>query len=257
MATWTAAGAVGLALLAPAAAPAGLTRSLPPGGSAVLDGTTYQAPAGNVVAQSAVPFSVHYQPDGTFANFSGTATGQLRDTVLRDPATGRLTFVYHVSLNDEGVTSAAEGSVLTVGGFGTYKTDVAGTLQFQQAAPVTRSADGSALRFSSGAPGLGGPPELAVATDATRFDAAGTLDYRLADEFRVNGPSGQELDTVWGGVTIKGVFRPAALSLPGGSGDPGAGPTAVPLPPAFFTGMGVLAACAIISVCRRTLNREG
>lgn len=240
------------------AAHAGLADPLSPGGSALLDGTTYQTPTGTVVAQSTVPFSVQYQPTGTFVDFSGTATGKLSDTVLRDPASGHLTFVYHVSLDNEGITSAAEGSTLTVDGFAGWRTDVAGALQFQQQAPVRRSPDGSMIRFSSGAPGLGGPPELAIATDATHFDTTGTLQYALADEFRVNTPTGVELDTVGSQATIKGVFRPAAGQVGGGTGDPGGtgGPTAVPLPPAFFTGMGVLFACGVITVFRRTLARE-
>jgi hypothetical protein len=222
--------------------------SVAPGQSSLLAGSAYQPPAGDVVAQQSMPFAAHYQPDGTFVDFSGVATGQFDDQVLRDPKTGELTFVYEIELNNEGYTSASQGSELTLNGYGPYQTNVAGQLQFEPTAPVQRSANGSSLSFYANSPGLGGPPELAVKTNSTRFDANGTLTYSLADLFQVNGPHGQELGPVWGTVTFKSAFRPIGPAATGGTA------VAVPLPPAFYTGLGIMMACGVITLGRRFMS---
>jgi len=221
---------------------------LAPGQSSVLAGSAYQPLTGNIVAQESTPFTANYQPNGTFVDFSGVATGRFDDEVLRDPKTGELTFVYQIELNNEGYTSASQGSELTVNGYGPYQTNVAGQLQFEATAPVRRSANGSSLQFYANAPGLGGPPELAVKTNATRFDANGAVTFSLADVFQVNGPHGQELDNVWGTVSFKNAFRPVGPAASGGTA------VAVPLPPAFYTGLGVMMACGVITLVRRFMT---
>jgi len=219
-----------------------------PGHSSVLSGSAYQPPVGIVVAQQSTPFTAYYHPIGTFIDFSGVATGQLDDQVLSDPKTGALTFVYEIELNNEGYTSASQGSELTVSGYGPYQTSVAGRLQFEPTGPVQRSANGSSLSFYADRSGLGGPPELAVKTNATRFDANGATTFSLADVFQVNGPHGQELDTVWGTVSFKNTFRPISPAATGGT------PVAVPLPPAFYTGLVIMMACGVITLVRRSMS---
>ncbi len=240
-------GLAGL-LLCGTAAEAGLV-PVAPGQTALVAGTAYQTPVGSVVASESVPFVATYQPNGSFVNFAGFATGEFNDQVLRDPKTGHLTFVYNIQLNNEGITSASQGSELTVNGFGPYTTDVAGQLQFEPMAPVERSANGSSLRFYANSAGLGGAPELAVKTNATRFDSRGTVSFSLADVFLVSGPRGQELDDVWGNVSFKNAFRPTGAPSTGGSTV-----VAVPLPPAFYTGVGIMMACGIISLFRRLMG---
>ncbi len=129
-----------------------------------------------------------------------------------------------------------------------YQTSVAGQLQFEPTSLVRRSADESSFRFDANGPGLGGAPELAVKTNASRFDANGIATYSLADVFQFNGPHGQELDNVWDAVAFKNTFHPIGPAATGGTA------VAVPLPPTFYTGLGIMMACGVITLVRRFMG---
>jgi hypothetical protein len=99
-----------------------------------------------------------------------------------------------------------------------------------------RSANVSGLRPFANSPGPGAAPELAVTVSGT-------------DVFLLNGPRGLSVADPWDRVSFRGAFRPMGLVDDGGSTA-----VAVPLPPAFYTGLGVMMACGVITLLRRLLG---
>ena len=221
-----------------------------PGQSSLLAGSAYSTPAGTVVARESTPFVARYQPDGTFADFAGSATGQFDSQVQRDPKTGQLTFVYKIELNNEAFTSAPRDPNSASAALDRTRPTWPASFNSRLRPPCSGRRMVRAFAFFANSPGLGGIPELAVATNATLFDAKGAVTFSLADVFRVNGPHGTEMDNVWGSVTLKNAYRP--IGAPADNG--GSTAVAVPLPSAFYTGLGIMMACGVISLFRRLLG---
>jgi hypothetical protein len=201
-------------------------------------------PEGQVLAEEAAPFFMVLEAEGY-----GSATavpGTLTSTVLRERATGRLTFAYAINFagqDDEGAGGGTHQSRLSVTGFESFRTELAARLAFAPNFPGSRSADGSTLTVESDSPGQGGSPTLLVRTDATDFDAGGVLRFAASDPFLLPGPvegsgaaGGMVSVLASGEVELSGAFRPVT----------DARPAPVPLPPAVFTGMGTLIACGIL-----------
>jgi hypothetical protein len=177
--------------------------------------------------------------------------GTLTSTVLRDPATGRLTFAYAIHFAGQDDTGAGGGthhSLLSITGFESFRTDLSATLAFAPDFPASRSADGRSLTVQSDTPGQGGSPTLLVRTDATHFDAGGLLHFAASDPLLLpnpvegSGAAGGMVSVIASGeVHLSGAFRPVA----------DARPAPVPLPPAVFTGAGTLIACALLRAASR------
>jgi hypothetical protein len=232
------------ALLAPAAASAGLVS---PGQTVGLESVDLPAPGGALVATGSVPFAIDYGPSTPATGspaYPGTLAGTLHNAVYRG-TDGRLTFVYDVDLTStaDGGT-AAEGSELRVGSFKGFSTDVGGALDFENLFAASRSADGATLRLASDTPGLGGPPTLVVRTDATAYDRRGSATYSAADE--LSTPDGSS-NLYAGQATVTGLFRPTG----DGTLPPATPPNAIPLPPAAYSGLGLLLAMGMIVAARR------
>jgi len=205
-----------------------------PGETVVINEDGLTMPEGAVLAQSVLPFSIAYEADaGSFLDFDGNATGVLTNTVLRDEQTGTLVFVYDVDLAGEGDTDASEASILTATGFAGFSTDVTGTLDFETVVLGSRTDDGADVKLSSDDPGLGGAPRLVVRTDATAFDDTGSAKFFAGDELAVRTPDGVSIEFAAGSAVLFGTFEPAADEAP---------PTAIPLPPAVWSGLAGLGA---------------
>ncbi|MDB5294479.1 MAG: hypothetical protein JWO31_462 [Phycisphaerales bacterium] len=228
-------------LLAPALASAG---AVDPGQSIPVDSVDLMLPAGSALAETSSAFAIDYA--ATDRPTAGTLKGVLRSAVY--DVGGSLTFVYDVDVLDAaGFSEAAERSELTVSSFAKAKTAVTGGLDFEALVRASRSADGSRITLASDTPGLGGPPVLIVKTDATTYDAGGRATFAVADE--VSGPYGQ--DWIAGGTaSIAGLLRPTIVAAPVDPA-PSAGPTPIPLPPAAYSGLGVMLAMGLIAATRR------
>jgi hypothetical protein len=226
-----------------------------PGETVVVgaDGRPRPTPTGAILARSVLPFSIAYRADdgdgGSFLDFGGTATGTLTNTVLRESSTGTLTFVYDIDYGDDSAVDASEASVLTVSGFDGFSTDVTGLLDFEPVILASRSADGADVRLGSDDPGLGGAPTLVVRTDATAFARTGTARFFAGDELAVLGPDGPALEFAGGTAVVLGAFEPADSDPPP--------PTAIPLPPAAWSGLaGIGAVWASRGLARRRQRRR-
>jgi hypothetical protein len=232
---------VGSGLLAATTARSALVA---PGETVRLRSADFRMPAGQVLAEEAAPFFLVLEAEGYD---SATAVpGTLTSTVLRERATGRLTFAYAINFagqGNDGAGGGAQQSRLSVTGFGSFTANLAARLAFEPDFPCLRSGDGSTLTVESDTPGQGGSPTLLVGTDATEFDAGGVLQFAAADPFLLPGPvegsgaaGGMVSVLASGEVELSGVFRPIA----------GGQPSPVPLPPAVFSGRGTLIACALL-----------
>ena len=222
-----------------------------PGETVVVNGTDSVSLEGPVLAKSTLPFSIIYQPGGPgeFVDFGGKVEGTLTNMVVRDADRGTLVFVYDVDLDGgPGDADASEASTLTVGGFGKFRTNVDGALDFESVILASRGPDGSELKLTSDDPGLGGAPRLVVRTDATDFDDAGTTSFFAADELAVRTPDGLETELAAGTAVIGGTFRPIDVG-------PAPAPNPIPLPPAVWSGALALGAAGASRVMRR--NRLG
>ena len=231
-----------LVVLAGAAvAPAGVVR---PGETVVVSDLELTMPEGAVLARSVIPFAVEYEANGgSFIEFGGTTSGVLTNTVVRDEQTGTLAFVYDVDFSGDAGADASEASVLTVGGFAPFATDVTGTLDFETVILASRTDDAADVRLSSDDAGLGGAPKLVVRTDATDFAATGTARFFAGDELAVMTPDGFSLEFAAGTAELSGTFQPAEAGGGGGDGDGGATP--IPLPPAAWSGLAALGAIGL------------
>lgn len=228
------------------AADAGLVS---PGQLVTVDAFDLTPPAGALLATKSTAFSIDYAAGVGSPAYPGALAGTLHSSVYRG-GDGKLTFVYDVDLTSTGKFSgAAEGSDLRVGSFAGFATDVSGALDFEDLASASRSADGKQVRLRSDTPGLGGAPTLIVRTDATQYAADGRAGYYAADE--LSSPTGSS-NTFFGTTAIDGVYRPASAAVPPPDGGP---VNVVPLPPAAYSGLGVLLAMGMIVATRKYLGR--
>ena len=233
--------------LAPAAASAGLVE---PGQTISLSSSDIVPIGGSKLDQKSTAFAINYGAADLANDFDGTLRGVLHSSVYR---TGdALTFVYDVDLlGTGGVGGAAERSDFWVSAFTGISTNVNGSLDYEELIKASRSADGSQVRLQSDTPGLGGPPVLIVRTDAVAYDANGRATFLAGDE--LSGPDGSAR-LVTGTATLTGLLGPAVDGIE--PPPPGPKPPAIPLPPAAFSGFGVMLAMAMIRATRRVWNVE-
>ena len=224
-----------------------------PGETAVIrdDDSGPATPAGAVLAETVLPFTIELEPEGgagSFLDFDGTATGTQTSTVVRDGKTGTLSFVYDVDLAGEGDADASEASILTVDGFDGFSTAVTGLLDFESVVLASRTEDGSGVRLTSDDPGLGGAPRLVVRTDAVHFDDSGTARFFAGDELAVLTPDGLAIEFAGGTAVVAGTFAPVDLDTPP--------PAAIPLPPAAWSGLAALGAMGLARAASRLRRRR-
>ena len=220
-----------IGLLMPAAASAGLVE---PGQTVTLSAYDLATPAGTLIDEGVSAFSLNYGVADPANGFDGSLNGVLNSKVYRTPG-GTLTFMYDVDLNPMGVSGAAERSTFTVESFVGLKTWVTGAMDFESLIEGGVSADGAMVTLRSDTPGLGGSPTLVIETDATAYDAKGMATYAAGDEVMGSFVSDETM--------IDGVFAPSASIAPP--------PAVIPLPPAVYSGMGVLLALVLIAATRR------
>ena len=254
--------AASVAVAAALSGPSALAGPLPPGGSVRADFNGPFMPPGTVVARQTFTQNVPLRPrggaEGQAVRFVG-GDGQLTDftvgltlenLVLSDPADGTLTFVYTLdTVNDDFGEPNSEFSLLTIPGFAGVAADADGT----GGLTVTRSPDGSTITDRLDAAGIGYLPfTLAVKTDATAFDAGGTLDYQFGNEYVVRPvvpefPDRPDLSNFIGSgngtADFAGTYRPAASA--------GGGPAVVPLPAGVWGGGLTLAGAGLLAARRR------
>ncbi|QOV87837.1 hypothetical protein [Humisphaera borealis] len=229
-----------LILASPAAA--GL---ISPGETVSLSSGDFGGPVGIKLAEKSSPFVIDYGADPVFG-FDGKLNGTLHSAVYN--VGGKLAFFYDVDLDSNNfVSGATEQSELTVLSFAGFATTVSGMLDYEEAIKASRSVDGAQIVLFSDTPGLGGPPALLVQTDATSYSESGSAVFHAGDELLTLNAT----KAVIGSTTIEGAFQP---TIGGGSGQ--VPPTAIPLPPAAYSGLGVLMAMAIIVAVRRTWNTQ-
>jgi hypothetical protein len=209
---------------------------VPPGGSFVTDGQDFVAPTGDMVASDTRTVAFDYDL-GEFTQGSDPVhfERQFTSQVLRDPATQRLTFVYRFlevpGERDHGI----EGGSFNVQSFLNFTTDVSTDGGWT----INRSADGSNIAAESLGQGNGQIPYFVIATDATEFDTNGSLALSAEDEFNVIDPADQSslVAVLTANISLTGTFQPIVDGGNGGGGGGGGGGTAIPLPPAAWTGL--------------------
>lgn len=222
-------------LLLPAAASAGLVQ---PGESQPLNSIDFASPSGTMLDSMTTPFTIDYGMTDPVSGFDGKLHGSLHSSVYN--VGGKLAFLYDIDLNPANtISGAAEGSNLRVSSFAGFSTFLTGSLDFEELILASRSADGATVGLASDTPGLGGPPRLLVQTDATAFDKGGLASFFAADELS----TGDGTAPVQGEAAGLSTFRPVP-----------ARPHAIPLPPAFYSGLGVLLALGLIAATRRVWN---
>jgi hypothetical protein len=223
-----------------------------------VDGNVYAPPSGDVVAQNTQDFVINYDLTGTGFSPSGPTTfdATLTSSVVRDLATGRLTFVYHWEPGQEGQSFGvgSERNTFALESFAGFSTDMSIATAGSNWV-VTRSADGATISADSVDVGGSSVPSFFIVTDATEFDANGTFSGTAGTELSVIRDEDQVLTSFSPQsslFTITGVFQPIASDGGGGGGG-----TGIPLPASAWTGMFGLAIVVVIAArtsARRALR---
>jgi len=206
-----------------------------PGDTAsTLHSSSFAGPTGTLLAEKQTPFTIDYGADPE-VGFDGKLNGTLHSAVY--DVGGKLAFFYDVDFDPANfIDGASEQSELQATDFAGFETTVSGQLDFEEVAKAARSGDGSQVVLFSDSPGLGGAPALLVETDAMAYDENGTINFFAADE--IGTANGTRRTS--GSALIEGVYQPSA-----------GGPTAIPLPPAAYSGLGVLLAMGLVMRFRR------
>jgi hypothetical protein len=180
-------------------------------------------PSGTVVSSSTFPFSfLDRDPSDPDPGAERFARGSLTSRVVREDGAAGLTFVYQ--LEQSAINGIVDLDTLWLRGFGGFATDV---LTNQNGTRFSRSGDGDEIRLefdsSEDVEGI-----FVVRTDAAGSRAAENLEVEIAFQ-----PSGDPLRQTFS------AFEPAA-----------AGPTPVPLPPAAWPALGMMATIAAAGAVR-------
>jgi len=208
-----------------------------PGGSATFDfnSPAFVAPTGDLLASDSRTLTLNYTPPTGLTFDPGQPTSKdvtFTSEVRRDPVSGVLSFLYQLDPVSQGHTGA-EGATATYTSFGTFSTDITGDAK-GNTLTVTRSADGATLTANGGSQGIGSVPTFAVATDAKDFDKNGSMTLELIDEFSFTDHGN---DNAIASTTITGTLEPITAAPPPPQ-------TGIPLPPAAWTGLAMLALLA-------------
>lgn len=232
-----------LALLAfiAAAAPSA-SAGLVPVGAIGGDGQGALPPTPEIVAEQAIPFFVTYFSDDPSAP-AMLVGATLHNVVVRDPLTSQLTFTYQVKTSgSDNLPGGAGSRQLTAASFGASQIDLLASYSDGGAFSTFRSDDGRTAGLASDGGGAAGLTTLIVRTDATAFNSGGTVDYTASDLLPATSLLANTPPTAEGFATVAGAFQP----LDGK-------PTAMPLPPSMWSGLGALAGVLVITRTRRWL----
>ena len=214
-----------------------------PGDTVNLSSGDFAGPTGTLLAEKTTPFAIDYGADPSIG-FDGKLNGTLHSAVY--DVGGKLAFFYDVDLDPSNfISGATEQSELTVKAFAGFSVDISGMLDYEEAIKASRSADGAQIALFSDSPGLGGAPAVLVQTDASSYDENGSAVFHAGDELLTLNATG----AVSASATIDGAFQPVL-------GDNPTPTTAIPLPPAAYSGLGVLLAIGLILAVRRTWNTQ-
>ena len=215
-----------------------------------VDAPDFVLPTGEIVAQDTQTFLFEYDLTGSGftapgpTSFNGTVTSQ----VLRDTATGKLTFIYQVETDAQGETYAVgrEGATFLLNSFAGFGTDITANRDYT----VTRSADGATITGNNGSPGDSLLPHFFIVTDASEFDTSGSFSGTAETELSVVE---DETQIVTGQVfnaafSIPGTFQPIADDGGGNGGN------VIPLPAGVWLGLVALAGGGACAKARRRIR---
>jgi hypothetical protein len=216
------------------AAPVGPGQTVPY--SAVGDST--YTPPGTVIAQQTLSKTFTYDPQfnpdpgAPFNQQHPELTFSFTNKVYRADD-GHLTFTFEPVGSDTGF---GERWSITTGDYSGFTTDVhsfdASTLSRDNAGNVTLARPDSSGH---------GIPSVLIETNATNFNQQGTADVTGADEFMLDtGPSSSTLVLSTTAGSLSGLYQPASEG----------GPAAIPLPPAVYGGLAMLAGIVVTRVRR-------
>ncbi len=220
------------------------TYSVTPGQTVSIDPfIKFVPPSGTVVSETTKKFTMDFSDDKGLVHIPANGTF-LTQVLRRDD--GKLTFLYNIEvLTSDGGDIGEEGGSTQYSAFGDFTTIVSG--QFQHGGNpgpvISRSSDGNTLSF--GGEGHGEPtaqsPLLVVETDATEFDSNGHTSLTWFDETGDPDPLDPGFTTIKGTADFSSVFEPVHES----------GPVAVPLPPAAYGGLAMLAGIVVTRIRRQ------
>ena len=137
------------ALACAAPASAGLVG---PGETLTVQSDAFSHPGGTVLATQSIPFTLRYVAGGgDFVEFPGVVNAYFENAVVRDDASGKLSFIYGVVYEDGmSAVGAGAGAELWAGQFASFLTDATGVVAFDAASQVARSKDGFDHRRARG-----------------------------------------------------------------------------------------------------------
>jgi hypothetical protein len=173
------------------------------------------APPGNLITRLDSDFVMR---DTTISNSAGLQNGVMKTLALRDPATGNFTFVYDIprpGWSDVELLSRGNGRPLR---------NPPPPIGFDPLGPSTAMVVGPIQIGMGSTVPIGASPAVRAAS----------LFFGGAREFVISDP------------------RETGGTLPPPTGRPPG--TTVPVPPAIYTGLGVLIACGMIGMMRKSLG---
>jgi hypothetical protein len=222
---------------------AGTSMAAPVGpGQTLMVDENVGLPQGTPIAEIKRDVAITYVPvqPGFFLPLNTTRS--FVNQVFRDPVTQHLTFVLHAT--DLETTGFELASAATYGSFDDFTTDV--HAQAHQAGigePSTLQRDLSGnITIQSPNVDISIAPIFVVNTNATDFDRNGFAHMTAKDEFELTETDGVSttLGNAAADFTIDGLFQPKE-----------SGTVAVPLPPAVYGGLAMLAVIALPRVLRK------
>ena len=221
-----------------------------------VDANEYALPSGEVVAQNTQDFVIEYDLAslGFTSDSPQSYDATLTSSVLRDPLTQRLTFVYTWEPADEvgeAMGVGRERNTFAVESFAGFTTDM--SIAAVSPWTVSRSADGATINGDSVDVGGSILPSFFITTDATEFDANGTFSGTAGTEFGGTDAEGNPglISAQSLPFTIASTFQPITV---GGNGGGNGGGNVIPLPAGVWLGLAALAGGGAFGKARRALR---
>jgi len=216
-----------------------------------IDAFDYAPPTGDVVAQNSQDFVIEYDlaSEGLTTTDPQSFNATLVSSVVRDPVTQRLTFVYQWQRDEIGSSYdvGAERNTFALESFAGFATDI--SIAYAGGMPwvVSRSADGATIIGDSVDVGGSILPNFFITTDASEFDANGTFSGTAGAEFGATDAEGEPVLISPQSLpfTITGTFQPIT---------DGGGGTVIPLPAGVWLGLAALAGGGAATRVRRRLR---
>jgi hypothetical protein len=219
-----------------------------PGGSVSVTGDTFVAPTGDVVDSSSQTVTLSYildpvAPEPVATDFNITFNSQ----VLRDPATNRLTFVYGLEETPDTLPELLNEQLsLSFTNFTGFTTDVTANGSLD----VNRSADGGTIQATSTSGAEVILPTIVIATDATAYNANGSMEGTVVGDLLVTDGGPININTPF---ALSGTFQPAQDDVEPPPPPPPP-PGVIPLPAGVWFGLVALAGGGAAKRYRRKLG---